>query len=124
MPKIKKALEPPAEEQNTPNGSTRWGYTIDKQFREALAQVEKEKGVSLLVHALRIAYTEKTVLVRFLDKIIPDVKSDSNINFTGDLAIGDLSDDELQKAIIQLLTIKAGGSVLPRARTEHTESPK
>ena len=42
-------------------------------FREALARVEKEKGVSLLVHAVWQAYKEGPVLISLLRKMLPDL---------------------------------------------------
>lgn len=42
-------------------------------FREALARVEKEKGVSLLVHAVRQAYKDTPVLISLLRKMLPDL---------------------------------------------------
>ena len=41
-------------------------------FRNALAQVEKEKKVSLLFHAVNRAYQDDNVLVALLKKILPD----------------------------------------------------
>ena len=43
-----------------------------EMFRLAIEQVEKEKGTSLLVHAVQRAYVEDTVLVALLKKILPD----------------------------------------------------
>ena len=53
-------------------------------FREALAQVEKENKISLLVHAVRRAYLEDTVLIALLKKILPD-KIDADMG--GDLIV-------------------------------------
>ena len=41
-------------------------------FRDALEQVEKGKGKSLLVHAVETAYKDNLVLVALLKKILPD----------------------------------------------------
>ena len=107
---------------NNRGGGTRWGHTIERQFRDALAKVEKEKGVSLLVHAIRQAYDNDKIMVRFLDKLLPTLTDDSNVNLIGGLALGDLSNssnEDLQEAIIQLLSIKAGGNLLPSKRTKY-----
>lgn len=48
-------------------------------FRNALAQVELEKKKSLLVHAVRRAYKDNSVLIALLKKILPD-KIESEVN--------------------------------------------
>lgn len=50
-----------------------------EMFREAIAQVEKRKGKSLLVHAVEKAYTDAMVLTALLKKILPDLTHDESL---------------------------------------------
>lgn len=42
-------------------------------FRESLKKIEKEKGMTLLEHAIRKAFTDKEVLKTMLNKMLPDL---------------------------------------------------
>jgi hypothetical protein len=53
---------------------------IIKQFREALAQVEKEKNCPLLIHLLREAYKDHAVLMKVSDKMLPTLIESENLN--------------------------------------------
>lgn len=44
-----------------------------QMFRDAIAEVEKKKKKSLLIHAVERAYTSDVVLVSILKKILPDM---------------------------------------------------
>ena len=41
-------------------------------FRSAIEQVEKEKGLSLMVYAVRKSFESENVLIALLKKILPD----------------------------------------------------
>lgn len=53
---------------------------IIKQFREALAQVEKERNCPLLIHLLREAYKDHAVLMKVSDKMLPTLIESENLN--------------------------------------------
>lgn len=60
---------------NNPNGRPPAGNAFVEQLREALKKAEKERGISLLEHAVNIAYESKkdhTVLITLLKKLLPD----------------------------------------------------
>jgi len=80
---------------NPKGGRPKGSLDFISQLKSELKKVEKEKGFSLIEHAVRKAYTNPQVLIAMLKKIIPDM-AQSNIKVEN---IGrpykDLSDDEL-----------------------------
>ena len=50
------------------------GNAFIEQLREALIDVEKIKGKSLIRHAIERAYEEDTVLIAIMKKVLPDLQ--------------------------------------------------
>lgn len=64
-------------QSGNPNGRPKGSRDFAVQLLEALSSVEREKGLSILTHAWRRAYEDDKVMVKMLDKLIPDrVSSD------------------------------------------------
>jgi len=123
VPKIKKKPGRTYSDPKSPNwGNKTKSKSISKEFLKILYKVEKKRGITLLEHAIDLAYTNERVLIRILDKILPNITDDPNPNPTGVLVLGDLSNRELQDAIVQLLSVKAGRTIPPSKGAEHTES--
>lgn len=76
MAKIRKGLQSNgkfAKGNKLGERSKRPSLTFMKQLEEALKKVEKEEGITLAEHAIKMAYTDKTVLVAVLKKFAPDL---------------------------------------------------
>ncbi|MFA6358593.1 MAG: hypothetical protein WCY09_08060 [Candidatus Omnitrophota bacterium] len=64
---------------NNPNGRPPAGEAFVEQLRNAIKTVEKDKGKSLMQHAIERAYVEDTVLIAILRKLIPE-KTETDLN--------------------------------------------
>ena len=66
MPKWQKG------QSGNPKGRPKKGMVYE--LEKAIKKVEKEKGEKLLVHAVRQAFEDNSVLVSILKKILPDLR--------------------------------------------------
>jgi hypothetical protein len=89
-------------QSGNPNGRPVSPYV--KQFRDALAKVEGEKGVSLVEHAVRKAYQEKTIMIELLKKVLPDLIN-QEITHEGNINLGEKV-QEFVKHIVERLPSK------------------
>jgi hypothetical protein len=65
---------------NNPHGRPPAGEAFVEQLRAAVSDVAKEKGKTLMRHAVERAYIEDTVLIALLRKLLPDLnETDMNI---------------------------------------------
>lgn len=55
------------------DGRPKAGNAFVEQLRDALKAVEKNKKKSLMQYAIERAYTEDTVLIAILRKVLPDL---------------------------------------------------
>ena len=74
---------------NNPNGRPPAGEAFVEQLRAAIKKVGKDKGKSLIRHAVERAYEEDTVLIALLKKLLPD-----------QIGLGDLDGKPLTFAVI------------------------
>jgi CRISPR/Cas system CSM-associated protein Csm2 small subunit len=65
---------------NNPKGRPPAGEAFIEQLRVAISEVAIEKKKTLMRHAVERAYTEDSVLIAMLKKLIPDLtETDLNI---------------------------------------------
>jgi len=80
-----------------PTGST--GRFSVKALHEALAKVEAEKGESFLENVIRRAYTEDSVAIALLRKLLPDLKQIAATLERADGLYATMTPDEAARAM-------------------------
>ena len=82
-PPKKKIRGKPFQKGNKANINGRPKGSVDfiAEMKRAIRTIGKEKGISLIEHAIQKAYTNPQVLIAMLKKIVPDMtQSDVKIN--------------------------------------------
>ena len=113
MPKSSTSYKP--GHSGNPTGRRANPYT--QQLRDAMEEVAKKKGKSLLLHCVEEAYIEPGLATALMKKFLPDLKYiENDVNVSGGITLDHMDEDDLKSRIAELESLGTRRAVHPEER--------